>query len=476
MSKKYINTAIPYVNAKPHIGTVLDFLYGDVCARYFRQRGNDVRFHIGLDEHGQKNAKVAQERGMTPQEHVDELAHTFLAVHEAMDISYDTCVRTTDPKHAKVAQSVWRRVMDAGDLEKRQYEGLYCVGCEAFKTEKDLVNGKCPDHDRAPEPVQEENYFFLLSRYEDRLLELYASRDNFVVPTSRFNEMKEIVRGGLEDISVSRAKEQLSWGVPVPDDDTQVMYVWFEAVLNYLTGAGYGTDEFDDWWPSTVNIVGKDINRFHAIILPAILMSAGIAVPQQIAAHGFITAEGKKMSKSLGNVLDPIELVNQYGMDPIRYFLMREIPFDRDGDFSDARFCEVYQSELANGIGNLLSRVTNMVDKYFDGDLQARPFDGDISAYASAMESFQFHEAIAFVSRVVSDANEMIEQKKPWELAKTDEAQLKEVLEVLLGYLVSAGEMLLPFMPKTAQIVIDAVTAKKIIKTQPLFPRLEKKL
>lgn len=466
MAQKYINTSIPYVNAKPHIGTALEFVYADVMTRYWRTQAHNVRFVTGVDEHGQKIYDTAAERGFTPQEHVDEMSQSFVAALEALGVEYDAFVRTTSPEHYKTAQSVWKKLIASGNLEKREYEGLYCVGCEAFKTEKELVDGKCSDHNREPEHIKEENYFFLLSKYEEKLKAYFNEHPDFVIPQSRFNEIQEMVKSGLEDISVSRAREKLTWGVPVPDDNEQVMYVWFEALLNYITAA-------DGRWPSDVIIVGKDINRFHSIIFPAVLMAAGLEIPKQIAVHGFITAEGKKMSKSIGNVVDPIELVEKYGKDPVRYFLMREIPFNRDGDFSDARFHEVYQSELANGIGNLLSRVTNMVEKYFDGDLQARPFDADVRSYASAMESFQFHEAIAVVSRIVSEANEMIEQKKPWELAKTDEAQLKEVLEVLLGYLASVGQMLLPFMPSTAQIVIDAATAERITKSQPLFPRLE---
>lgn len=466
MARKYINTAIPYVNAKPHIGTALEFVYADAYARFLRQQGDDVRFVTGTDEHGQKIANTASDRGMTPQEHVDDMSQHFRAALDALGVEPDDFVRTTEDRHREMAQDVWKKLVASGDLEKREYEGLYCVGCEAFKTEKELVDGKCPDHDREPEVIREENYFFKLSDYEGRLVELYDEQSDFVVPESRFNESREMVRAGLEDISVSRASEKMSWGVPVPDDDSQVMYVWFEALLNYLTAA-------DGRWPADVIFVGKDINRFHSIIFPAVLKAAGLELPRQIAVHGFITAEGQKMSKSLGNVIDPIELTEKYGTEPVRYFLMREIPFDRDGDFSDARFREVYQSELANGIGNLLSRVTNMVEKYFDGDLAADKVDVDISTYQKVMETYQFNDAVAVFSAVVSDANELIEQRKPWELAKTDEEALKVVLRSLLGYLHIAGDLLQPFMPHTAQTIVDAVTADKITKSKPLFPRLD---
>jgi methionyl-tRNA synthetase len=466
MQKHYIATAIPYVNAKPHIGTALEFVYADVYARYLRQHGDEVRFVTGTDEHGQKIANTAQERRMTPQEHVDDMSQHFYAALEALGVVSDDFVRTTEERHRDMAQDVWKKLVASGDLEKREYEGLYCVGCEAFKMEKELVDGKCPDHGKEPELIREENYFFKLSGSTDFLLGLYEQQPNFVVPTSRFNEIREMVKGGLEDISVSRSAEKMSWGIPVPGDDSQVMYVWFEALLNYLTAA-------DGRWPADVIFVGKDINRFHSIIFPAVLKAAGLDIPRQIAAHGFITAEGKKMSKSIGNVIDPIEVTEKYGTEPVRYFLMREIPFDRDGDFSDSRFREVYQSELANGIGNLLSRVTNMVEKYFDGKLEADHIDMDSSAYHDAMKTYQFHNAVAVFSAVVSDANELIEQKKPWELAKTDEESLKVVLRSLLGYLKVAGELLEPFMPETAQIIIAAVTAEQVSKSKPLFPRLE---
>lgn len=472
MAQKYINTSIPYVNAKPHIGTALEFVYADVMTRYWRTQAHNVRFVTGVDEHGQKIYDTAAERGVTPQEHVDEMSQSFVAALEALGVEYDAFVRTTSPEHYNTAQSVWKKLIASGNLEKREYEGLYCVGCESFKTEKELVDGKCPDHNREPEHIKEENYFFLLSNYEEKLKAYFEKHPDFVIPQSRFNEIQEMVKSGLEDISVSRAREKLTWGVPVPDDDEQVMYVWFEALLNYITAA-------DGRWPSDVIVVGKDINRFHSIIFPAVLMAAGLEIPKQIAVHGFITAEGKKMSKSIGNVVDPIALVEKYGKDPVRYFLMREIPFNRDGDFSDARFHEVYQSELANGIGNLLSRVTNMVEKYFDGNLE--PYVGVvpssyIQTYRQQMESFQFHRAIETIVRYISELNTFIDEQKPWSLAKDESntEKLRELLVDWLGNLATIADVLLPIMPDTAKSISDTLFADKIVKAKPLFPRLEK--
>ncbi|MFH1426743.1 MAG: methionine--tRNA ligase [Candidatus Kerfeldbacteria bacterium] len=476
----YITTTIPYVNAEPHIGHAYEYICADVLARYWRQKGVETKFVTGTDEHGQKNVRVAAEKGVTPQEHVDEMVDTFKLLLSKLNCSYDDFVRTTEERHMKAAQAFWEQAMDSGDIEKDSYEGLYCVGCEAFKTEKELVDGRCQAHKKEPERIREENYFFRLSRYQNRLLEYYEKHPEFIVPSSKKNEIVNLVKDGLDDISISREKEKLSWGVAVPGDDTQVMYVWFEALINYITALGFPDDEqtFEKWWPADVHMLGKDVNRFHSVIWPAMCMAAGIEPPQQCAVHGFITISGEKMSKTIGNVVNPVEIVDAYGADQTRYFFMREISYAHDGDFSYTRLKERYSADLANGLGNLLSRVTNMVEKYFDGTLEALPREegyGDAQSeqYHKAMTSYQFHHALDAVWSVVDESNEYIEQNKPWELVKSDTEHLRTVLQHLLYSLNLISEWLIPFMPETAETMSSILGEDKIVKSQPLFPRLE---
>lgn len=474
-----VSTSIPYVNANPHIGFAMELLYADVLARYYKKQDYSVAFSTGTDEHGQKVADSAGKLRRTPQQHTDELSQAFRDILEPLHIENTDFIRTTEERHTKAAQLFWQKALAAGDISKGSYQGLYCVGCESFKTEKDLLDGKCPIHHVEPQVVREENYFFHLSHYEKRLLAYYNEHPNFVIPEYRLHEMEEIVKSGLEDISISREAAKLSWGVPVPGDATQVMYVWFEALINYLTVCGFGQNDSDAMigWPADYIIVGKDINRFHTIIFPAMLMSAGIEIPRHIGVHGFITVEGQKMSKSLGNVVHPLDIVKQYGTEPTRYYLLREIPFTNDGDFSHTRFVERYNADLANALGNLCSRVTNMVEKYFDGVLKAKPEQSgygtnERAAYEEAIESLQFSKALESTWKLVYEANEYIEHHKPWSLAKTDTAALRHVLEHLLYALETVTDMLEPFMPETAQRIRASIEAEKITKAQPLFPKL----
>lgn len=486
MSQKkfYITSAIPYVNAKPHIGTALDFLYADYLARFHRDVLNEeVYFLAGTDEHGQKIARSAEEKGINPQEHVDEMSKTFQELLMKLNISNDDFIRTTEERHKEGAQELWRRAKAAGAIFKKIYEGLYCVGCEAYKTEKELdENGNCPNHHKKPELISEENYFFKLSDYEKPLLDFYKKNKQFVIPQSRFNEIVEMVKAGLEDVSISRERKNLSWGVPVPDDDDQVMYVWFEALINYLSGVGFPKNkkETQKWWPADLHIIGKDINRFHSILWPAMLMASGVELPLGVGVHGFITVNGQKMSKSLGNVIDPIELVEKYGADPVRYFVAAEISFYQDGDFSYGKFEERYTADLANGIGNLLSRTTNMVEQYCEGVLVATSrqkgfASAELKIYTEAMQQLNFRRAVNdAILAIVNDSNDYIEKEKPWELAKSDSQQLEIVLAHLVYTLDIIQQWLLPFMPETAKKIKTAIAADKIIKAEPLFPRLEK--
>lgn len=484
MSKKfYIPVAIPYVNAPAHIGHAYEYVYADALARFYRGQGRDVFLSMGADEHGQKIAQSAAVQKMQPQEFADMIAQKFKELLRALSVEPTDFIRTTEERHIRGAQLFWQKSFASGDVEKDMFEGLYCVGCEEYKTEKDLVDGMCPEHKKAPERVREENYFFRLSRYQDRLLEFYEQHPAFVIPESRYAEIRAFVSQGLEDVPISRSKEKLSWGVPVPNDPSHVMYVWFDALVNYLTVIGFGdearTRDLAQWWPADMQIVGKGINRFHSVLWVAMLLSAGIEPPHQIGVHGYITAEGQKMSKSLGNVIDPLIWIEKYGVDPVRYFLLAEIPFASDGDFSAARFAVRYESELANGLGNLLSRVTNMIEKYFDGRVHAFDHEGwGIEAmreqWAQQMKQLEFHEALALVWReIITRSNVYIEQNKPWELAKTDTVALRRVLEQLLYALQQLPDLLRPCMPQTAEKIRAVVSAERITKIQPLFPRFE---
>lgn len=482
----YIGTAIAYTNGKPHIGYALECLYADVLARYWRQQGRRVFFLTGTDEHGQKIARAAKEAGMLPEKFVDETVLRFQALRELLNLSTDGFIRTSSTEHKQGAQEFWRRCLAAGDIYKKKYQGLYCVGCEAFKTEKELVDGKCPDHKVVPERVEEENYFFKLSKYTDKIAHLYANQENFVYPATKFNEVKTLVtQEGLQDVSISRSSQMLSWGVPVPNDPDQVMYVWFDALTNYLTGIGFGRGEdWQQWWPITVELVGKEINRFHSALWPAMLMSAGLPLPLQIAVHGWITVDGQKMSKSVGNVLDPVDLVEKYGQEPVRYYLLREIPFERDGDWSDRRFAERYTADLANDLGNLVSRTTNMIEKFLNGRVNAKTklpkklakLDTRVQMelIKGEIAGLRFDQALEHIWELFREGNALIDREKPWVLAKTDSVRLEQVLAQLVRYLEAAAEALTPLLPNTAQAIQQALAADRIVKAEPLFPRLEK--
>ncbi len=490
MSQKYyINTAIPYVNAQPHIGHALELLYADVLARYYRRRQqwgrseHSVWFVTGTDEHGQKIATAAEAKGMAPQQLADAMSREFRSVCSALNISYDDFIRTTEQRHITTAQRLWKRIADAGAITTGEYEGLYCVGCEEFKLEKDLVDGKCPDHQKVPERVKEKNYFFRLSAYQDQLRALFDDPSRFrIIPTSHMAEMRTLLDEGLEDISISRDRSKLSWGVPVPDDDTQVMYVWFEALMNYISAVGGEVDNvlFQQWWPQDVVVIGKGIHRFHSLIWPAMLMAAGLPVPRSVAVHGYVTVEGQKMSKSIGNVVDPLAVVKEYGVDAVRYYLLRDIPFDGDGDFSPTRLEQRYASDLSNGVGNLVSRVTTMVERNCDGQVTA-VLDESLLSRASvqqivdrtadAIEQFQFHHGLEAIWELLTIADTTVEQQKPWAVAKTDPERARTVLGHLVAVLQQSAMLLQPFLPQTAERINAALGGEHISKVEPLFPR-----
>lgn len=504
----YLTTAIVYPNGDPHIGFALELLYVDVMARYQRLLGNEVRFVTGTDEHGQKMYKTAIEKNKTVEEYVNEMSAQYQKLADEWNISNDDFIRTTEARHKKGAQKFWQAVAASGDIYKKSYTGLYCVGCESYKTEKDLVDGLCADHRTAPEMSTEENYFFRLSRYQEPLTFLFEKNPNFVYPESRYNEMKNLLKNGLEDVSISRVKEKLPWGIPVPGDDSQVMYVWFDALTNYITSLGYGsTDEslLKKFWPG-INVVGKEINRFHSLLWPAMLMAAGLEIPTQIAVHGWITAEGQKMSKTIGNVINPLTLIERFPLEAVRYVLLREVPFDGDGDFSEHRFIERYNADLANGLGNLTNRILTMIEKYCEGVVPpVKTINTEIIAqlnekvwptYALHMDTWRFDLALEAVWKMVTYCDQLISDTEPWSLAKKGEIDhVNDLLHHLVEALRHIAVMIWPMLPQTAENIflqlgldvggenakplaelqqwVELTVGNKINKASVLFPRFE---
>lgn len=475
----YICTAIPYVNDKPHVGHAMDLLYADATARYVRKRPevDNVSFSGGLDEHGTKIAEKAKKEGKTPKEFVDEISEPWKEFFKQLNISNDRFVRTTDKDHEKRASIIWKNLEK--DIYKDKYHGWYCVGCEEYKTETHVkdTKGVCPDHNRAYERFEEENYFFRLSNYAEKILKAIEEGEMKIYPERRKNEMINILKDGLEDTSISRPKEKLEWGIPVPGDKNQVMYVWFEALLNYITAIGYPDHkDFKAFWPADLQVVGKDILRFHAVFWPAILLGLGLPLPRHILAHGFITSSGQKMSKSIGNVIDPVELMNEYGTDAFRFFFYKHISSTEDGDYTPERFEKAYNNELANDLGNAVSRIASMIQKYQDGSIGKIPeSQHDQAGYHQAMEEFRFDKALEEVWERVRGLNQYIDESKPWEVAKEeDKEHLREILAYCVSCLIEISELLDPFLPDTAE-KINKIFAEGVVKPMEgtLFPKKE---
>ncbi|EOT2959638.1 methionine--tRNA ligase [Clostridium perfringens] len=508
MCKKpyYITTPIYYPSTNLHIGNTYTTVAADAIARFKRLTGHEVMFLTGTDEHGQKIERIANEKGITPKEHVDEIVAGIKDLWKMMNISYDKFIRTTDDYHVKAVQEIFKKLYDQGDIYKDSYEGLYCTPCESFWTETQLVNGNCPDCGRPVEKAKEEAYFFKMSKYADRLIQYIEEHPDFIQPESRKNEMlNNFLRPGLQDLCVSRTS--FTWGIPVSFDEKHVIYVWIDALSNYITALGYGQENqelYKKFWPADVHLIGKDILRFHTIYWPIMLMALGLELPKQVFGHGWLLVDGGKMSKSKGNVVDPVVLVNMFGADAVRYYLLREIPFGSDGLFNNEIFIKKVNTDLANDLGNLLSRTIAMVYKYFDGVIQAptckEAIDDELINLAlstpgkveASIDALKIPEALESIWTLISRANKYIDETTPWILAKDEEKKerLGTVLYNLLETLRFVSVMISPFLTETS-VKIDAqlntkvttweslkefngtVAGDKVVKGDVIFPRID---
>ena len=480
--KLYITTAIPYVNGTPHIGNALDYLLADIWTRYQKQNGHEVRFQVGTDEHGNKIAAKAAELGMAPKAYTDTTYVNFENLMKKVGAGFTDFVRTTDDHHVAAVQHIWNLLRPY--IYKGSYSGWYCMGHEAFFTDKEVqaTGGICPDHQTQYQQVSEENYFFKTSAYTDKIKEAITSGTMQIVPEFRKNEFLELIKDGLADVSISRPRKSLTWGIPVPDDPDQIMYVCLDALANYITVIGYPdrVAEYKAFWPADVEVIGKDILRFHAGIWPAMLLGIGLELPKKLLVHGFINVGGAKISKTVGNVIDPNDIIDHYGVDAFRYFFSRHIPTLDDGDFTWEKFESAYNGELGNDLGNLIQRVAGMIMRYQAGVIgDTEQTEHDMTAYHQAMESLEFNKAIDEVWSMVRSLNQYIDNVKPWEIAKQvgkdveAEAHLSEVLAHCAGALVQIGDLLVPFMPGTAQ-AIHTTFESGVVKPLDtvLFPKI----
>lgn len=504
MTTRYITTPIYYLNAAPHLGHVYTTVAGDMMARYWRLQGAKVKFLTGTDEHGQKIAQAAEAAGRDPRSHVDEMAEIFREMTKAINATPDVFIRTTEDRHYKAAQALWNKLVESGDIYLGSYSGWYAVRDEAYYDESEIVDGKAPSG--APvEWVEQPSYFFRLSKWEDALLKHYEAFPQAIAPISRHNEVISFIKGGLKDLSISR--NNFTWGVPVPGDRDHVMYVWMDALTNYITALGYpdtNAEDFRDFWPESIHLMGKDILRFHAVYWPAFLMAAGIHPPKRIFAHGWLISDGQKMSKSLGNVVSPYQLIEKYGLDQMRYFLMREVPFGQDGNYSDAAMTARINSDLANDLGNLAQRVLSFIQKNCDaviptpGELN----EDDLALLASAthlhtalmedMNQQALHKYCEHVGEVVVKANRYIDHQRPWSLNKSgtpeDKKRMETILYVLLEIIRHVGTFYQPVMPETmarllallgqgdvtfADLKTPLKSGAALPAPMPLFPRIE---
>lgn len=507
----YLTAAIDYPNGAPHIGHSLEKVAADVMRRYRLLRGDDARLTMGLDENSQHIVTAARANDVTVQVWVDQMELAFRQAWESLDVRPDAFVRTTESRHAEASHELFRRAQAAGDIYKSTYAGWYCPNCNAFYTDDDLVGGRCPNHPSiVPEWLEEENYFFALSKYGDRLLEHMEQHPTFIMPKSRRAEVLATIHSGLRDFSVSRTVRPgaTPWGIPVPGDDSQVLYVWFDALTTYLTGIGFAAepDEFERFWPAWAHVIGKDITRFHCLYWPAMLLSAGLPLPEHVVVHGFLTVDGQRISKTTGNVIDPVEITAEFGTDPVRYYLMRDVSFASDGDFSRATLIRRHNDDLANDLGNLLNRVVSMVGRYRQGVVPAEGEPGDLECdlqrvavearegAEAAFEMWALDRALDAIWTLVRRSNQYLEERQPWKLAK-DEARQSE-LDTTLASAAEAMRLiaiyLSPFIPATADRIMSqmelepvapkdwaefgswgARTVEQVARPEPLFPKIE---
>lgn len=491
MKNFYITSAIPYSNGKPHLGHIYEYVLTDSIARYNRLIGRNTLFCMGMDENAQKNTKKAEELGKTTQELVDWAASEFLSMNKRTNISNDLFIRTTSLAHKEASIEIWNRLVATGNIYKKTYTGKYCVGCESFKTEKDLTEkGECLDHMTVPEVISEENYFFKLSAFKEKLQKILEEDEIKIYPEHRKNELLAFLDQEIQDISFSRPSKLLKqWGIPVPGDESQVIYVWCDALINYITGLGFPNenDIFKNYWENgeTVHVIGKDITRFHLLYWPAMLLGAGLPLPKKVLAHGFITVSGKKMSKTIGNVLDPAEVLNIYetfgketsllgesfAPEVFRYYFLKNVSPFEDGDFTWERLKELYNADLANGIGNLVNRIMKLSTKYLSIE---EKYEQEVfpANYVNSFENFDAKTAFEEVFKLITEADLYMQKEEPFKVIKVDEAKGKEMLEILRKKVYTIGNLLDPFMPETSKLIKSLVLENKM-PDKPLFPRYE---
>ncbi len=482
MAKFYVTTAIPYVNARPHLGHALEYVQADVVRRYHQLMGDDVHLISGADENALKNVQAAEKAGVEVSEFLKQNSKIFRRFYQDLGVELNEFRRGTDQKfHWPGVQDLWKRCDRAGDIYKKTYSGLYCIGCEQFYLPKDLINGRCPTHLRPPEEVDEENYFFKLTKYQKQLEDLIESNELKIIPENRKNEVLTFVKQGLEDFSISRSNRRARGvGVPVPGDNSQKIYVWFDALTIYMTAVGYGYDEklWSKWWPADLHIIGKDIIRFHCVYWPAMLLSAGLSLPKMVFSHGFITSNGQKMSKTIGNVIDPYDLINKYGVDALRYYLLREIPPFDDGDITLKKFAEVYQADLANGLGNLVQRVAKLCElRSLDISDVAKDSNRSIEklkvgGFFEHLNRFEFNLALEELWRTIKDIDVDINNRKVWEL---DGQKAGGYLKSYVSQILAVANKLQVFLPGTAERIGEIFQGPKVkAPEKPLFPRITK--
>jgi methionyl-tRNA synthetase len=470
----FISTAIDYPSAKVHLGHALEKVQADVIARYKRLQGFEVHFSTGVDQHGLKIQRCAEKVDKSPQEFVDEMSKCFKNAWDVLNISYDDFIQTTEERHKKTVQEIVNKIYEKGDIYKGKYKGLYCVDCESYYLPKDLVNGKCPIHHRPLEMIEEESYFFRMSKYQKELLKHIKENKSFIIPESRRNEVLNRLKEPLQDLNISR--KTVKWGIPLPFDKEKVLFVWVDALINYLTTINYPEKDFQKFWPADIHVIGKDITWHHSVIWGSLLLSLGLPLPKTILVHGFITADGQKMSKSLGNVIDPFELVEKYGTDAVRYYLLREIPTTKDGDFSYQKFEKRYNDDLASGIGNLVARIIGIAIKLKSEARSPKPeikeqkiqdiINDTWKKYHKAIEGFKLNEALIAIWDLISFCDKYIEKEKAWE----EKENQKEIIDNLLFIIGEIAKMLKPFLPETSEKIIAQLKDKEGIL---LFPRLE---